>query len=81
MSRNLTLSAQVFAWSLTVSLVVVLVCLIVFVGILLAGSGWITAGVHEGSNAMNSTLPEVRVPKSEDKMRLCFMVTPTPQML
>lgn len=63
LSRNLTLCAQVFAWSLTVSLLVVLICLVVFVCILLAGSGWITAGVREGSKAVNSTLPEVRMPR------------------
>ena len=63
LSRNLTLCAQVFAWMLTVSLLVVLICLVVFVCILLAGSGWITAGVREGSKAVNSTLPEVRMPR------------------
>ena len=60
MYRNLTLTAQVFAWSLVVSLLVVLLCLFVFVCILLAGSGWISDGVRKGSEAVNSTLPEVR---------------------
>ncbi len=57
--RNLTVKAQVIAWSLAVGVSVVLVCLVVFVGILLAGSSRVSNGVDEGKAAVGSVLPEV----------------------
>ena len=56
--RNLSIKAQVIAWSMALALVFLLLVLSVFVFIILSGNTWISNGVNEGSQAVSTLLPE-----------------------
>lgn len=57
--RNESRSAQVVIWSLAVSSLLLVISLISFVGVLLAGNSLVSTGVSEGRTAVSLLLPEV----------------------
>lgn len=58
-SRNESRSAQIIAWSLAIAIVLLILVLIAFVCVLLAGSTLISRGASEGGGAVSQLLPEV----------------------
>ena len=71
--RNLSIKAQVIAWSMALALVFLLLVLSVFVFIILSGNTWISNGVNEGSQAVSTLLPElvrIRTQSLEDVERV-----------
>jgi hypothetical protein len=63
--RNESRSAQVIAWSLAVVTAVLILVLVAFVGILLAGISHISRGVTDGGGAVSQIIPEVARVRNE----------------
>lgn len=57
--RNLSLKAQVVAWSLSMALILSLLLLSIFLFILLVANGWVSDGVGEGRGSVETVLPEL----------------------
>lgn len=58
--KNMSFNAQVCAWVLAGAVVALVLVLVVFVGILLAGNQWVAEGVVSSSAAAQQVLPKVR---------------------
>ena len=58
--KNMNFSAQLCGWFMAGIVVSVMVVLVVFVGVLLAGNQWVAEGVGSSSTAAQQVLPKVR---------------------
>ena len=57
--KNMSFNAQLCVWALAGTVVVLVLVLVVFVGILLAGNQWVAEGVASSSDAAQGLLPKV----------------------
>ncbi|KAL5464110.1 hypothetical protein EMCRGX_G033076 [Ephydatia muelleri] len=56
-NRNLTIKAQINAWTLGILLIIVVAILTAFLVLLLIGNTWVSEGTSEGASFLNGTLP------------------------
>ena len=72
--KNMSFKAQVCAWVMAGAVVVLVLVVVLFVGVLLAGNQWAAEGVGSSSNAAQQILPKVGVALQYRLVCVCVCV-------